>query len=118
MPDDRGLRIEILGCASVPQCPLTDPALAFRRRLLGTGVLDLVARAVESVIAVNDRCRLACVVLGHIGIDVTSNDQDPGDGVSVVSDLVPTLRAARKRQHVPFLKNAIAVMHQDGRRPS
>jgi len=108
---------DAVACASSAML-LRDPPPAFQSRLLGTGVLDLVARSVESVLTVNDRCHLARVVLGHIGIDVTCNDQDPRNRVSVVSDLVPTLRPAWKRQHLALRKDAITVMHQDGRRPS
>ncbi len=79
---------------------------------------DLVSRAVESVLTVDDRCHLARVVFGHIGVDVTCNDQDPCNGVSVVADLVSTLGAAGEWQHVAFPKDAIAVTHQDRRCPS
>jgi hypothetical protein len=80
-------------------------------------VRDLVTGAMKPVIAVDDRCHFARVVLSYIGIDVASDYENPSNRLGIVPDLVATLWAARKRQHIAFLQDAVTVMHQDGRRP-
>jgi hypothetical protein len=86
-------------------------------RLLRTGVRNLVTGAMKPVIAVDDRCHFARVVLSYIGIDVASDYENPSNRLGIVPDLVAPLGAARKRQHIAFLQDAVTVMHQDGRRP-
>jgi hypothetical protein len=71
----------------------------------------------KPVIAVDDRCHFARVVLSYIGIDVAPDYENPSNRLGIVPDLVATLGAARKRQHIAFLQDAVTVMHQDGRRP-
>jgi hypothetical protein len=66
----------IASCASRSPGPVCGNVTWAGVRLLRTGVRNLVTGAMKPVIAVDDRCHFARVVLSYIGIDVPSDNEN------------------------------------------
>jgi len=54
-------------------------------------------------------------ILGDVRVSVRRDDQDAGDSVTLVPDLVTTLRATGQRHDITFTKLPVAIMKANGR---